>query len=102
MPTRSLRWKLLSWYASMTCALAIAAGYLMYANVRRSMERDIDGSLWFQATGLSRVIVPAGGGRFELELSPRQIERYQAEGNDVPYYAIWSDTGKLIDSSDPE
>jgi two-component system, OmpR family, sensor kinase len=102
MSTRSLRWKLLSWYASMTCALAIAAGYLMYANVRRSMERQIDGSLWSQANGLVRVIVPAGGGRFELELSPRQIERYQAEGNDVPYYAIWSDTGKLIDSSDPE
>jgi two-component system, OmpR family, sensor kinase len=102
MPTRSLRWKLLSWYASMTCALAIATGYLMYANVRRSMERYVDGGLWFQATGLSRVIVPAGGGRFELELSQDQIERYQAEGDDVPYYAIWTEGGKLIDTSDPE
>ncbi len=85
----------------MTCALAIAAGYLMYANVRRSMERDLDGGLWSQATNLSRVIVPAGGGRFELELSPEQIDRYQAEGDDAPYYSIWTAGGKPIDSSNP-
>ncbi|HEX6963729.1 MAG TPA: heavy metal sensor histidine kinase [Lacipirellula sp.] len=101
MPTRSLRWKLLSWYASMTCALAIAAGYLMYANVRRTTERNIDAGLWFQAIGLSRVIVPAGDGRFELELSQRQIERFNEEGDDAVYYSIWAPNGKLIDASDP-
>jgi two-component system, OmpR family, sensor kinase len=101
MRTRSLRWKLLSWYASMTCALAIVAGYLMYANVRRTIERNIDAGLWFQVMGLSRVIVPAGDGRFELELSHRQIEGFSAEGDDALYYSIWAPGGKLIDASDP-
>ena len=61
MRSKSLRWKLLSWNALMMCGLALAAGVLLYANVRRNLEREVDGRIWSHAIGLSRVVTPIGG-----------------------------------------
>lgn len=83
------------------CGLAVAAGTLLHANVRRSLEREVDGRLWAQAIELSQVIVPADGDHFEVELTPRQIEQFQASGPEAPYYSIWAAGGTLIDSSEP-
>jgi signal transduction histidine kinase len=85
----------------MTAGLACASGYLLYANVRRSTEREIDARLWFQAIELSRVIAPTGEGRFAVELTPRQVEYFGAEGERAAYYAIWKPDGSMIDASHP-
>jgi two-component system OmpR family sensor kinase len=98
---RSLRWKLLAWYALMMAGLACASGYLLYANVRRSTEREIDGRLWGHAIELSQVIVPAGEGWFEIELTPQQVELFRTEGDGALHYAIWKADGKAIDQSQP-
>jgi two-component system OmpR family sensor kinase len=101
MPSKSLRWKLLSWNALMMCVLALVAGVLLYANVRRNLEREVDGRIWSHAIDLSRVVTPIGGGHYEVELTPEQIEQFQTEVENPVYYAIWGDNGELIDVSDP-
>jgi heavy metal sensor kinase len=85
----------------MMCGLAIAAGALLYANIRRSLEREVDGRLWSHALELSRVIIPVGDGHFEVNFSGEQVESFQAEGETAVYYSIWASDGKLIDQSDP-
>ncbi len=85
----------------MMCGLALVAGVLLYANVRRNLEREVDGRIWTHAIGLSRVVTPIGGGHYEVELSPEQIEQFQSEVENPVYYSIWTGGGKLIDASDP-
>jgi heavy metal sensor kinase len=91
----------LAWYTLMMCGLVCFAGALLYANLRRSLERQTDGRLWFQAMELSHVIKPAGEDQFEVELSPRQVERFDADAEGAPHYAIWKAAGQIVDASNP-
>jgi heavy metal sensor kinase len=85
----------------MLAGLACVFGGLLFANVRRSMERDVDSLLRTRAAALAEVIAPAAGGKFYIELSPELVESFRGEGEGATYYAIWQPGGEIVDSSHP-
>jgi heavy metal sensor kinase len=99
---RSLRWKLLAWYALVMCGLAGAFGAILDASVRRAMEREIDVRLRAQADALARVITPLGTGKYQVELTSQQVAYFREEGAGASHYAIWTEAGRAIDESHPE
>jgi two-component system, OmpR family, sensor kinase len=99
---RSLRWKLLAWYALVIGGLAAAFGALLDANVRRSINREIDARLRSQTDALARVIIPIGAGKYQVELTGEQVAAFREEGAGASHYAIWTDAGRAIDESHPE
>jgi heavy metal sensor kinase len=98
---KSLRWKLLAWYAVILAALSAVFGALLYANVRRSLARDVDTQLEAQASALAGVTLPAELDKFFVELTPEQVEFFSGEGDGAFHYGIWDASGQLIDSSHP-
>jgi heavy metal sensor kinase len=98
----SIRWKLMAWYAIIVAAMTAVFGVLTHVNVRRSMERQLDDRLHEQAIGLAEVLVPETDGKFRVELLPEQVDRYQEDQADSPYYRIWNAQGLLVDTSHPD
>lgn len=98
---KSLRWKLLVWYACILLALTCIFGGLLFHSIRRLIERDVDGLLTNRGTALAGVMIPVGNGKFYTELTPEQFEYYSSEGPGAAYYAIWNAAGEIVDFSDP-
>ncbi len=76
-------------------------GGLTYVNVSRSIEREVDQRLFEQASALASVLTPAYDGSFLVELLPEQVERFQQDSEQAPYYQIWNAERKVVDSSSP-
>jgi two-component system OmpR family sensor kinase len=92
----------MAWYAIIVAAMTAVFGTLTQINVQWSIERELDDRLREQATALAEVLVPEQNGKFRVELLPEQVERFQYEQADSPYYRIWNARRTLVDTSHPE
>jgi two-component system, OmpR family, sensor kinase len=99
---RSLRWKLLGWYALVVGGLAGLFGVLLFANVRRLTNSEVDARLRARSDGLAKVIIPLTGGKFQVDLAPDQVAYFGDEGLGASHYAIWTKDGRPVDESHPE
>jgi two-component system, OmpR family, sensor kinase len=98
---KSLRWKLLTWYAVILSGLACVFGGLLYANVRRTIQQEVDAALHAHAVALADVILPVGRGKFQIELTPEQVEAFSDEGAAAIHFAIFTADGQAVDFSHP-
>lgn len=98
---KSLRARLLVWYALILLLVIGTFGATVCYQFWRSLVREIDQELGTMAEAVAAVLAPAPGGEFDLEL-PVEVARYFG-GPDVtaPYYAIWTAAGVPIAASEP-
>jgi two-component system, OmpR family, sensor kinase len=98
----SLRVRLVLWYALvLTLVVALYGGAVVYQSWR-SMIATVDAELEGYAREVGRALRPVDGGRFDLELpADAAAFFFQREGG-RPYYVIRSNSGELIDQSDPD
>jgi heavy metal sensor kinase len=85
----------------MQVVLAAVFGGLLFVNVRRSLQREVDEPLARHAADLAAVLVPAEEGKFDVELSAEQVAYFTAEGESAAHYGIWTADGEVVDLSDP-
>jgi two-component system OmpR family sensor kinase len=101
MPVGSLRAKLLVWYAAALLAVTSAFGGLLYVDIRRSVYAEVDRRLEEQSAALVRAVHPESERSFYVELATEQVEHFNQDGPDAPYYAIWDREGRVVDQSHP-
>jgi signal transduction histidine kinase len=95
----SLRARLLVWYTAMAGVVIAVFGSTVCYLAWRTRVADLEASLRSRATLLIEALQPAQAGTFDLTLPP------DAEGTDpatLPYHAIWTPDGTLLDRSDPD
>jgi len=98
---RSLRSKLLAWYALVLVAVLATFAALAVWTVWQSGLRDLDARLTATASLLARAITLDSAGQYEVNLTGPGLAAFTV-GDDGPYYAVWTSAGKLIDRSDPD
>lgn len=98
---RSLRARLLAWYALVLVAVLATFAALAVWTVWQSGLRDFDTRLTARATLLARAINLDPAGRYEVNLTGPDLENFTVS-DDGPYYAVWTSAGVLIDRSDPD
>ena len=98
---KSLRVRLLAWYAFTFTAIVITLGATLYYVQRKAVYDQIDAALRRRAHALAAALRPqdAAGQTFDLELSDDLVADFDQP--DGPSYAIWNAAGKLVDQSDP-
>ncbi len=98
----SLRVRLVLWYALvLTLVVVLYGGAVVYQSWQSAMA-GVDAELQLYAREVSKALKPVDGGRFDLEL-PSDAAAYFFRSEGVrPYYVIWSQTGELVDQSDPD
>jgi heavy metal sensor kinase len=96
----SLRARLLLWYTVVLGLVTVAFGgtvcYLFWNSALTSVDAELNG----QAQGIARVLKPAVGGTFDVDLSEEAVRYFDLNAGG-PYYAIWSAGGELIARYDP-
>ncbi|HXG62336.1 MAG TPA: heavy metal sensor histidine kinase [Planctomycetota bacterium] len=99
---KSIRGALLFGYAVLLAAVVAGFGGTLYYKVRRSLFREVDSRLLAHAQALAGALEREGGGGYDLELSDDYVRIFSSGGRNGPYYAIWDETGALVDRSRPE
>jgi signal transduction histidine kinase len=94
----SLRARLLIWHTSILAVVIVTFGGALCYLTWRARLIDMDAALMNRAVVLERGLHPATDGTFDLTL-PAEAG---AEDAPVPYHALWSRTGRLIDRTDPD
>jgi signal transduction histidine kinase len=96
--TESLRARLLVWHTTMLAGVIVTFGGTLCYLTWRARVADVDASLARRADVLQRALLPAPGGTFDLTLpvQPAPADR------PVPYHALWTSDGRLIDRTDPD
>ena len=97
---RSLRAKLLAWYALVLVAVLATFAALAVWTVWQSGLRDVDTRLTATASLLARAINLDSAGQYEVNLTDPDLAEFTVR-DDGPYYAVWTRGGVLIDRSDP-
>jgi heavy metal sensor kinase len=97
---RSLRAKLLAWYALVLVAVLATFAALAVWTVWQSGLRDLDTRLTATASLLARAINLDSAGRYEVNLTDPNLAEFSVS-DDGPYYSVWTNAGVLIDRSDP-
>src|SRR5688572_20119268 len=98
---RSLRWRLLGWYALTLAATVAAMGATLYYAQRRTIFGQVDAELRERAEAIARGMQPQdpAARTFEVELGDALVADFAEPGG--PWYAIWSSAGQTVDQSDP-
>jgi len=96
--TESLRARLLVWHTTILAAVIVTFGGTLCYLTWRARVTGVDASLARRADVLQRSLRPAPEGTFDLTLpvQPAPADR------PVPYHALWTAGGRLIDRTDPE
>jgi two-component system OmpR family sensor kinase len=95
----SLRVRLLLWYTLILALVTALFGGAVCYRYWRAAVAKVDAELLAQAQSIARVVIPATGGTFDLDL-PEEAVQYFHQDPAGPYYALWNATGALIDRSD--
>lgn len=91
----SLRARLLIWHTSILAIVILTFGGALCYLTWRARLMDVDRALEARAAVLARALRPATEGTFDLTLP---VEA----GGSVPYHALWTQTGRPIDRTDPD
>jgi len=97
---RSIRTTLLFWYGLIFVLLLGAFGTTVYIRLSRSVFNAVDAKLEAYGQSLAAGLVEMDDGSIDLEL-PKSIRLLFRRGDDLPYYAVWDASGKLIHRSSP-
>jgi signal transduction histidine kinase len=97
---RSLRSKLLAWYAVVLLAVLTTFAAVAVWSIWRVRVGDLDVRLRTTASLLGNAVSPVPSGGYEVNLAAEAFAGLGA-AEDAPYFAIWSRNGALIDRSDP-
>ena len=92
---RSLRAKLLAWYALVLVAVLATFAALAVWTVWQSGLRDLDTRLTATASLLARAINLDSAGQYEVNLTDPDLAAFTVS-DDGPYYAVWTSAGVLI------
>jgi heavy metal sensor kinase len=96
---KSLRARLLAWYAVVLAAVLITFATLVVWSSWRASVRDLDARLSTMASQLAGVVVPDPSGGYEVNLADESLAALGVS-DEGPYYAIWGRDQELIDRSD--
>lgn len=101
---RSLRARLLLWSAAILVLVLSGFVLTLRHRLRSSLLEEFDAELRRHAEAVAAGLRPGADGRFELDLPGGYLHYFQesAEETGAPYYAVWSDRGRLVIGSDPE
>jgi heavy metal sensor kinase len=98
----SLRVRLVLWYGLVLTLVVVLYGGAVVYQSWRSMVAGVEAELEAYAREVNNALKPVGGGRFDLELPPDAATYFFRREGGRPYYVIWSESGELVDQSDPD
>jgi heavy metal sensor kinase len=98
---RSLRGRLLAWYAAVVAIVIAVFGATVCYVFWRSLVARVDADIGASSSMIARSLRAAGGGTFDLELPEEALASFQ-QPDSRAYYAIWTPHGELIDASNPD
>lgn len=97
----SLRLRLLAWHAGMVALVIISVATAVCWATWRFRLAEVDEELRARAESVASAVQPGAGGGYDVELNSDAIAYFQSTRT-LPYYAVWSASGALVDRSDPE
>ncbi len=98
---RSLRARLLIWYTAILALVVAAFGTAVCYLTWRTRLADVDALLRARSAALARALSPNDSGTFDLALPPGSADE-STDQTEMPYHAVWSADGRLIDQTAPD
>lgn len=98
----SLRARLLLLHTVAVTIIVTLVGATLCYSYWRTLVADLDRELTLRAATIVGALSPAAPGRFDLALPQDTRDYFRMEAPDQAYYGIWTASGVVVDTSDPD
>jgi two-component system OmpR family sensor kinase len=95
---RSIRGKLLSWYAITLLVVLMAFGGLLFERMEHLLRLGVEKELRAHALAIAGATEEEEG-KLKVELSPEYAQHFLSREKGTPYYIVWDRAGRIVSRS---